>query len=232
MKSKISRSLPVVGLLFISVSTISTSYENWFYDEFFFIDLFFQMSDSTTTTTESQKISSISDISNTNPTPTVVAEPQPIKTTRSSVFQNGPSMKDQSSSSFTVSLDDRAKYRSPLVSRYASAEMSYNFSEVKKFSTWRRLWYWLARCEKVNFRKQNQKFDGIDFCFLAIRFRYNRWTVGRNGKKSNKYWFRCCRSWRTSATAWCYRTCAYIRSLLSKSITNNSLRCHICIRWR
>ena len=44
---------------------------------------------------------------------------------------------------------DLLKYRSPLVSRYASAEMAYNFSEVKKFSTWRKLWFWLAGGEKV-----------------------------------------------------------------------------------
>lgn len=42
-------------------------------------------------------------------------------------------------------------YRSPLVSRYASPEMSYNFSEMKKFSTWRRLWLWLATSQKVSF---------------------------------------------------------------------------------
>lgn len=41
------------------------------------------------------------------------------------------------------------KYRSPLVSRYASPEMAYNFSEMKKFTTWRRLWTYLAKSEKV-----------------------------------------------------------------------------------
>ena len=40
-------------------------------------------------------------------------------------------------------------YRSPLTSRYASPEMAYNFSEDKKFSTWRRLWLYLAKAEKV-----------------------------------------------------------------------------------
>ncbi len=38
-------------------------------------------------------------------------------------------------------------YESPLSSRYASAEMLYNFSPDKKFSTWRRLWIALARAE-------------------------------------------------------------------------------------
>ncbi|MBR2741976.1 MAG: adenylosuccinate lyase [Clostridia bacterium] len=38
-------------------------------------------------------------------------------------------------------------YKSPLSSRYASAEMQYIFSEDKKFKTWRRLWIALARAE-------------------------------------------------------------------------------------
>jgi len=108
------------------------------------------MSDLTTTTNESQKISNTSDLTNVSQTSSPpIEQQQSIKKNRSSITLNGPSMKDQSSSSFPVSLDDRTKYRSPLVSRYASVEMSYNFSEVKKFSTWRRLWFWLAKCQKV-----------------------------------------------------------------------------------
>lgn len=45
--------------------------------------------------------------------------------------------------------DAFGRYRSPLVSRYASPDMAYNFSERKKFSTWRRLWLYLAQAEKV-----------------------------------------------------------------------------------
>ena len=45
--------------------------------------------------------------------------------------------------------DERSKYKSPLAARYASKEMSYNFSEMKKFSTWRQLWIYLAKAEKV-----------------------------------------------------------------------------------
>uniref|UniRef100_A0AAQ5YTY2 Adenylosuccinate lyase n=1 Tax=Amphiprion ocellaris TaxID=80972 RepID=A0AAQ5YTY2_AMPOC len=41
------------------------------------------------------------------------------------------------------------KYRSPLVSRYASKEMAYNFSDRKKFTTWRKLWIYLAKAEKA-----------------------------------------------------------------------------------
>lgn len=40
-------------------------------------------------------------------------------------------------------------YRSPLSTRYASQEMRYNFSDQKKFSTWRQLWINLAKAEKV-----------------------------------------------------------------------------------
>ena len=39
-------------------------------------------------------------------------------------------------------------YQSPLVSRYASKEMSWNFSDNRKFRTWRKLWLELARAEQ------------------------------------------------------------------------------------
>ncbi|WP_446899536.1 adenylosuccinate lyase [Clostridium sp. LBM24168] len=42
----------------------------------------------------------------------------------------------------------RNTYNTPLNTRYASKEMSYIFSEDKKFKTWRRLWVALAECEK------------------------------------------------------------------------------------
>jgi len=63
------------------------------------------------------------------------------------------------------------KYESPLVSRYASPEMLYNFSDFKKFSNWRQLWLNLATCQKklglnitdeqLNEMKQN--IENIDF---------------------------------------------------------------------
>lgn len=40
-------------------------------------------------------------------------------------------------------------YRSPLSTRYASKEMRYNFSDQNKFSTWRKLWIYLAKAEMV-----------------------------------------------------------------------------------
>ncbi|KAI9223235.1 L-Aspartase-like protein [Blastocladiella britannica] len=48
--------------------------------------------------------------------------------------------------SSVADLHDR--YQSPLTSRYASKEMAYNFSDNKKFSTWRKLWLYLARSER------------------------------------------------------------------------------------
>jgi hypothetical protein len=135
------------------------------------IFVLFQMSDVTTTTSESQKNLNISDLTTSTPP---IEHQQSTKSNRSSMLLNGPSMKDQSSSSFAVSLDDRSKYRSPLVSRYASAEMSYNFSEVKKFSTWRRLWFWLAKCQKVFFSKrQSTCLINVICFFLATWFGYH-----------------------------------------------------------
>ncbi|WP_341654507.1 adenylosuccinate lyase [Blattabacterium cuenoti] len=40
------------------------------------------------------------------------------------------------------------KYKNPLVERYSSQEMLYNFSPKKKFLTWRKLWLYLAEIQK------------------------------------------------------------------------------------
>lgn len=42
----------------------------------------------------------------------------------------------------------RDTYENPLITRYASKEMSYIFSDDNKFSTWRKLWVALAESEK------------------------------------------------------------------------------------
>ncbi|KYQ48215.1 Adenylosuccinate lyase [Trachymyrmex zeteki] len=46
-----------------------------------------------------------------------------------------------------VPSNDYCDYRSPLSTRYASKEMRYNFSDQNKFSTWRKLWIYLAKAE-------------------------------------------------------------------------------------
>ncbi|NWR76039.1 PUR8 lyase, partial [Centropus unirufus] len=71
--------------------------------------------------------------------------------------------------------DALARYRSPLVSRYASAEMGFNFSERKKFGTWRRLWLFLAQAEKSlglpitdeQIQEMEANLDNIDFQMAA-----------------------------------------------------------------
>lgn len=45
-------------------------------------------------------------------------------------------------------MSSHSKYQSPLVSRYASKEMAFNFSEDKRYSTWRKLWLNLAIAEQ------------------------------------------------------------------------------------
>ncbi|XP_026752697.1 adenylosuccinate lyase isoform X1 [Galleria mellonella] len=47
-----------------------------------------------------------------------------------------------------IQNSEYCNYRSPLSTRYASKEMQYNFSDQKKFSTWRKLWIYLAKAEK------------------------------------------------------------------------------------
>ncbi|XP_025957514.1 adenylosuccinate lyase [Dromaius novaehollandiae] len=71
--------------------------------------------------------------------------------------------------------DALGRYRSPLVSRYASAEMAFNFSERKKFGTWRRLWLYLAQAEKSlglpitdeQIQEMEANLDNIDFKMAA-----------------------------------------------------------------
>lgn len=62
-----------------------------------------------------------------------------------------------------MATDARNVYQSPLTGRYASKEMTYNFSEQKKFTTWRKLWLTLAEVQKVlNIQIQMHQFNHIN----------------------------------------------------------------------
>ncbi|GFQ90210.1 adenylosuccinate lyase, partial [Trichonephila clavata] len=54
-------------------------------------------------------------------------------------------------SSFSHMMNESmiSNYQTPLSSRYGSKEMCENFSDGKKFSTWRQLWIYLAKAEKT-----------------------------------------------------------------------------------
>uniref|UniRef100_H2RQI7 Adenylosuccinate lyase n=1 Tax=Takifugu rubripes TaxID=31033 RepID=H2RQI7_TAKRU len=76
-------------------------------------------------------------------------------------------------------------YRSPLVSRYASKEMAYNFSDRKKFTTWRKLWIYLAKAEKslglpiteAQIQEMESHQKDIDFAMAAEEERKLRHDV-------------------------------------------------------
>lgn len=79
----------------------------------------------------------------------------------------------------------RNMYENPLITRYASKEMSYIFSDESKFSTWRKLWIALAEAEKelglnitdeqINEMKEN--IYNIDYDLAAQKEREFRHDV-------------------------------------------------------
>ncbi|MGD9567924.1 MAG: adenylosuccinate lyase [Sedimentibacter sp.] len=79
----------------------------------------------------------------------------------------------------------RDTYENPLITRYASKEMSYIFSDESKFSTWRKLWVALAEAEKelglnitdeqINEMKEN--IYNIDYDLAAKKEREFRHDV-------------------------------------------------------
>lgn len=66
-------------------------------------------------------------------------------------------------------------YQSPLNSRYSSKEMQFNFSDQKKFSTWRKLWLYLAEAEQElgleispeQLAEMRGNLENIDFTLAA-----------------------------------------------------------------
>ena len=67
------------------------------------------------------------------------------------------------------------QYENPLISRYASKEMSRTWSSQRKFSTWRRLWVALAEAEQEigiaiadeQIEELRRHVDDIDFAAAA-----------------------------------------------------------------
>lgn len=79
----------------------------------------------------------------------------------------------------------RDEYQNPLITRYASKEMSFLWSAQKKFSTWRRLWVALAESEQQlglpitaeQISELKAHVDDIDFEFAARKEREVRHDV-------------------------------------------------------
>jgi adenylosuccinate lyase len=76
------------------------------------------------------------------------------------------------------------RYENPLISRYASREMAELWSEQRKFTTWRKIWLWLAEAEQelglpitdVQLAEMREHLDDIDFAAAQAyerRFRHD-----------------------------------------------------------
>jgi len=78
-----------------------------------------------------------------------------------------------------------SNYRSPLSTRYASEDMLYNWSDLKKFSTWRKLWIILAKNElalgqpitQEQIQEMVENIYNIDFTMAAEEERIVRHDV-------------------------------------------------------
>ncbi|KAJ1980557.1 adenylosuccinase ade13 [Dimargaris xerosporica] len=83
-------------------------------------------------------------------------------------------------------MSANSKYQSPLTSRYASDEMAHNFSNDKRFSTWRQLWLYLATAEQqlgltditdAMLDEMRQNLHNIDYPLVAEEERRRRHDV-------------------------------------------------------
>ncbi|KAI8900549.1 L-Aspartase-like protein [Globomyces pollinis-pini] len=82
-------------------------------------------------------------------------------------------------------MTSHSRYNSPLTSRYASPEMAYNFSDDKKFGTWRQLWIHLATAEKqlglditdAQLNQMKEKMPEIDYDLAAAEEKKRRHDV-------------------------------------------------------
>ena len=82
-------------------------------------------------------------------------------------------------------MSDHSTYDNPLIERYASREMATLWGPQRKFSTWRRLWVWLAEAEaelgleisKQQLAELRAHVDDIDFAAAAAYERKLRHDV-------------------------------------------------------
>lgn len=82
-------------------------------------------------------------------------------------------------------MSAHAKYQTPLSSRYASPEMSFVWSDQKKFSTWRKLWIYLATAEKSlglpitdeQIKEMQEHVNDVDFAAASEEERLTRHDV-------------------------------------------------------
>ncbi|XP_064406108.1 adenylosuccinate lyase-like [Halichondria panicea] len=81
--------------------------------------------------------------------------------------------------------DPYSSYRSPLTSRYASKDMLWTFSERHKFTTWRKLWLYLAQAQKElglpvtdeQIKEMESNVENIDFGLAAKEEKKRRHDV-------------------------------------------------------
>ncbi|XP_063995314.1 adenylosuccinate lyase isoform X3 [Diachasmimorpha longicaudata] len=81
-------------------------------------------------------------------------------------------------------VNEFSDYRSPLATRYASVEMRFNFSDQNKFSTWRRLWIFLAKAEMVEECGIIGKNGKLDISRRFIEFAKK--IYARDGRRFNE----------------------------------------------
>ncbi|WP_185872866.1 adenylosuccinate lyase [Blattabacterium cuenoti] len=66
------------------------------------------------------------------------------------------------------------EYKNPLVERYSSKEMIYNFSPKKKFLTWRKLWVALAEIQKkLGINITNEQIKNLQSCLKNNDINWN-----------------------------------------------------------
>ena len=75
--------------------------------------------------------------------------------------------------------DESSSYRSPLGTRYASAEMRANFSDRRRFAAWRRLWLALAESQRelgldITQEQVDELRANVDVIDLELAGRYER----------------------------------------------------------